>query len=389
MLALSLALNGFLLVLIVSDRPIEPQSVPIREPTVPGSDAIADDLVTLEEAVEPSVFQWSDLVAEDLREYATNLEEMGCRADVVRAVLADEIRRRYLPLFRQLRRESAGDYWERSVLVKTSRRGEHERNPEVRAAEERLNAMFREYAELQREFGIEDERDRFPDFDDDDVRVSFLSEEKRVRLREQEQAVDQLRRKLRSEGVPEEQVRQQARDMEAAQDLERREFLEPNEYEEYTLRRSPHAGLIGSLYGFEPTPEERDAILRWRESAGDEVTNEDWERGLRPLLGDARFAQLERGRDSDYRDLVEMTAHLGMEEYVANEVYATRQAAANAEAAIRALESLEPERQFEALAELRAATEQAVRAELGEEAFGVYMRHADWLKGLDVEWAGP
>jgi hypothetical protein len=386
-LALSLALNGFLLLLIVSDRPIEPLSVPIPEPTAPSPDAKTTVSVMLEETVEPPVFQWSDLVAEDLREYATNMEAMGCRADVVRAVLADEIRRRYVPLMRRLRRESVGDYWERSAGVKSSKW--NERTPEERDAEEQLDEVYGQYRALHREFGIDEKRDRFPDFDGDDVRASFLSEEKRERLREQDEAVDQLRRKLRSERVPEEEIRKRVLDMEAAQDLERMEFLEPAEYEEYKLRTSSHAGLIGAglignLFGFEPTPEERVVILHWRESAGDELTLEDWEQGVRPLLGDARFAEFQRAQDPSYRELTEMTAHFGLDEATANDVYASQRAAEAAAETLRTLD-LDPDQQLEALAEVRAATEQTIRVQLGDTAFGVYARHADWLKALGAE----
>jgi hypothetical protein len=270
--------------------------------------------------------------------------------------------------------------------VKSSRW--NERTPEERAAEEQLDEVYGQYRALHREFGIDEKRDRFPDFDGDDVRVSFLSEEKRGRLREQEEAVDQLRRKLWSKRVPEEEIRQQVRDLQAAQDLDRIEFLEPAEYEEYTLRTSPHAGLIGNLFGFEPTPEERDVILRWRESAGDEVANEDWDNGLRPVLGDARFAEFQRAQDPTYRDSVEMTAHFGLDEAIANDVYASQRAAQAAAEALPALD-LDPDQHLEALAEVRAAAEQAIRAQLGDTAFGVYARHADWLKALGAESVEP
>jgi hypothetical protein len=59
-----------------------------------------------------------------------------------------------------------------------------------------------------------------------------------------------------------------------------------------------------------------------------------------------------------------------------------------AAAALRAIEGLEPRRQFEMLEDVRAEAERAVRAQLGDEAFAVYVRGADWLKALSETGAG-
>ena len=118
------------------------------------------------------------------------------------------------------------------------------------------------------------------------------------------------------------------------------------------------------------------------------MKRQEWESGLRALLGDARFAEFQRAQDPTYRDLVEMTAHFGLDEARANEIYTSQRAAEAAASALRALD-LDPDQQLEALAEVRAAAEQAIRAQLGDTAFGVYARHADWLKALGVESVGP
>ena len=227
-LVVSLALNGLLLVLLGSSRLIEParapglaeaQPVPVTVvPVVPGEDTA------------PPAFEWTELVTEELGEYAENLRALGCPEHVVRGVMADEIRSRYLPLIRQLRRVSVEEHWERAAGVKSADR--RERTPEAMAAEERLNDLYREYMGRQREFGIRDERsgrDRFPDIDRHDLSLNFLSEEKQARLRQDEAAVDQLRLQLRTEGVPEDEVRQRVAELEAAHARGRQEFLEPAE----------------------------------------------------------------------------------------------------------------------------------------------------------------
>jgi hypothetical protein len=387
-LVVSLALNGGLLVLLATTRPVEPAQTPGLTETQLAPAAVAPAEPGASTA--PPAFEWTELVAEDLAEYAENLRALGCPEHVVRGVMADEIRSRYLPLIRQLRRVSVEEHWDRAAGVKSANR--RERAPEAAAAEDRLNNLYREFMEQQREFGIHDDRsgrDRFPDLDRDDLSLNFLSEEKQARLRQEVAAVDQLRDQLRSEGVSEEEVRQRVAELEAAHARGRQEFLDPAEYAEYVRRRSPHSGLIGSLMGFEPTPEERVAILDWRESAGDEVAAADWETTLRPLLGDARFAEFERALDPNYRELFEMTAHFGLDHSVANEVFAVQQATATAVAGLRADEELEPERFFEALSEVQLEAERVVRARLGDAVFEVYARRADWLKGPGESGAEP
>ncbi len=387
-LVVSVVLNAVLLARVLSDRPTEPPQAPARVLPVPVRDSKIAAAALTDVTLPTKSLQWSDLWAEGLREYATNLYGMGCPSHVVRAVLADEIRSRYLPLLRELRRQSAGDYWDRSALVKTSKH--LKRTPEANAAKERLDDVYRKFQSLQREFDVPDERDRFQDSDGDDVRIRFLSDEKQTRLRDQDQAVDQLRHQLRSERVPEDEIRRQVRDLETTQDAERREFLDPGEYEEYRLRTSPHSGLMGELFGFDPTPEERQKILNWRESIGDEVKEEDWATGLRPLLGDARFAEFQQARDPEYRDLVEMTAHFDLNETVANDIYAARQSAETAAGALRALDQTQPGQQLEdALAEVRAEAERTLRLKLGDAAFEVYARHAEWLKVFGNTPAAP
>jgi hypothetical protein len=387
-LAVSLVLNGWLLALLGSSRPIESKRAPVLAEAQPEPVTVAP--VVPGESTVPRAFEWTNLVPEALSEYAENLRALGCPEHVVRGVMADEIRSRYLPLIRQLRRVSVEEHWERDADVKSANR--RERTPEATAAEERLNNLYREYMELQRAFGIRDERsgrDRFPDFDRDDLSLNFLSEEKQARLRQDEEAADQLRLQLRTEGVPEDEVRQRVAELEAAHARRREEFLEPAENEEYHRRRSPHSGVIGSLMGFEPTPQERAAIMDWRVSAGDATTEGVWGAVLRSLLGEVRYAEMERALDPNYRELYEMTAHFGMDQSVANEIFAVQRAAATAVAGLRADEGLEPGRRFEGLAEVQAESERAVRALLGDEAFGVYARRADWLKAPGESGAGP
>jgi hypothetical protein len=387
-LAVSLALTGCLLALVRTGDAGEPAAGPRQVAMIEEPGAVVP--AAPDEGLPPPVFQWSDLAVEDLRGYAQNLREIGCPEHVVRGVMADEIRSRYLPLIRQLRRVSVEEHWERAADVKSANR--NERTPEAMTTEERLSNLNREYMEQQREFGIRDKRsrrDRFPDFDRDDLSLNFLPEEKQARLREEAEVVRLLRRQLRSENLSEDEVRQRVAELEAAQARGREEFLEPAEYEEYHRRRSLHSGVIGSLMGFEPTPQERAAIMDWRVSAGDEVAEGVWEAALRSLLGEVRYAEMERALDPNYRELYEMTAHFGLDHSVANELYAAQQASATAVAGLRAEEELEPERRLEGLAEVQAESERAVRALLGDEVFGVYARRADWLKAPGESGAGP
>jgi hypothetical protein len=390
LLVVSLLLNCILAAYLKFDRHgSEQPSVRPPEPVSQSPETRNSNPDPVDEpAIAAQMFTWTVVAAEDLREYAANLRWLGCPEHVVRGVMADEIRHRYVPRIRELKRQTAQRFWDDAAGAKSGHG--QERTLEEIAAEKKLRAVYEEYELWQRELGRGDDQrndrgDRFPEPDGDDVRVSFLSEDKRARLRAQDESISQLYRQLRSESVPEEEFHRRIQEHEALQDLERRQFLDPAEYAEYERRTSRHAGLFGEWHGFEPTPEERIAILEWRESIPGETPNdEDWEQGLRPLLGDTRFAELQRARDTDYRQLVELTAHLGMGETVANDVYAARQAAQAAATAVRAIDELEPGHQLEALTAIRLEAEQDLLEHLGEDGLEVYRRHADWLETLAV-----
>lgn len=390
-LAVSMAVSAYLVtrMAVTSPAPIvvtvpsEPGVIvaPVEARASPDTEAIHP---------EPPQFRWEMLAAHGIADYARRLREIGCPEHVVLGVMAEELRSRYWGEMRQLRRESMADYWEHSSGVKSAR--SRARSTVERAAEERLRTIHAEYETWRRNLGLpdeRDERDRFPEDDNDDIRLSFLADDKRDRVREQEEAVTRLRRRLKAQELDDSVIQQQLLELQAAHDLERREFLAPDEYAELKLRESPHARLIGDLAGFEPTREEREAIIQWRESSGVDLTTEQWGSGLRSLLGDERFSLFQRGLDPGYRELVEMTQYLQMDDAVAGQVYEAERSAKAAVAAIRSGEGIGSEAELESLAAIQRATEQTLLEYLGQSHYEVYLRRADWLRLLAEPRGAP
>jgi len=77
-----------------------------------------------------------------------------------------------------------------------------------------------------------------------------------------------------------------------------------------------------------------------------------------------------------------MAAHYGLGESVANEVFAVEHSLQLQVAELRQRVDLPSETRGELLVAARAEAEAVIRAQIGDEAFGAYVRNADWLREL-------
>jgi len=377
--------NVLLLVALVADR--EAASVTLRHSEI---DPLEDQAPVEPVALEVPEFRWSEVESDDLHTYQRNLRRLGCPEHLVRAVLEERVWTEYLPRIRRLTFESeAESYWDSIARWFF----EHDHNPPVPEGDPvaiaRLDAVREEFYSIQEQFGLRGEdgwQDRFGVPAMLDFRVSFLPETKQAPVLALLQEQDEFERSLRDSGVPDDEAQGQLAALEATHQIELRRLMTPDELEEYKLRSSSHAGILHWVCGFEYTTSEGAAIVRWAESLGNafqpNMPAEIWEEGLRPILGDARFSEFARGRDSEYHDLVEMTLHYGLPETVAKEVYAVQQTLEQRVTEVRQQVDLPRQLREETLVALRAEAERAIHAQVGDTAYPAYIRNADRLREL-------
>jgi hypothetical protein len=151
------------------------------------------------------------------------------------------------------------------------------------------------------------------------------------------------------------------------------------------LRKSRWAWFARSRYGFEPTGEERRAMMRLRESFPPNASHQEVDAALVRLLSPERFAAYRRSNDSDFNWFSKVASRLDWPADTPAAAYNAKLAAQETAARIRSHPNLPPDQQTAALLDIQAETENHLRQLLGPEVFGTYRRqNSKWLEELST-----
>ena len=303
------------------------------------------------------------------------LAEAGCPERTVRAIIQAAILAEYRPRLAELFRQSQGDFWERHVVVKSARSAPQ--TAEQTAARNEFAALQQERDRLLRELAG-------PDWDHpaavreadagDNPRLSFLSPEKQALLQAQEAAIRELRQDLRAQGFGQSEVENEVRDLKRQQEQERQEWLTPAEAAEYDLRHSRFEYVVRNLYGFEPSAEERQMIIRLHEAHEGRVPDPE----LRRALGADRAAEYKRARDPAYCAIHRVAEHLRVPEKPRHDLYQIKLDAETQANSIREQAGLSPTQRARLLRSLAAETDTAVAQRLGAAGRDLYLKNGGW-----------
>ena len=321
-------------------------------------------------------WHWDNLASLDFRTLRSRLLETGCPEHTVRAILEVAIDRKYRPGLADLFRRTQTHFWEQQVVVKTGR--SVPRTPEQTKAEQAFSLLQQERDRVMKELvGPDWDRQgspRLQDREQTDPRLSFLSEEQRQRIEEQQKAVSELRQSLSLQGIPEADVNMQMKSLQAEHELEWSQFLSPEEAEEYRLRRSPFNHVAQNLYSFEPSSHERQAIIHLHEAYDGKVPDAELEKAL----GSERFVQYQRARDRSYESIYKVGSYLKLPEEQMIRTYELKQAAEERAKAIRGQRDLDNSQKAELLDTLEHETLEGLAIQFGLEGRDLYLRKGGW-----------
>jgi hypothetical protein len=343
---------------------------------------------------EPPPFHWDQIRSPDLPRYVAALRAMGCPVETVRDIIRGELEEDFLSRRRVLLDPWQRRYWELAARGLGSA---------VKAYEASLEALHKQTVgrldELVGEVPEKAERkaERRPN-----ARLDHLSPDKQAQVTELNRGYDVLERAVQREGGP---MTEERRARLAALGAQRQEalrgLLTPEEWDEYRLRISRHAGAGRGLPGFEASADELRALTRTLDqfNAADEGLDRkapDYEarrqqqeelkrqreEALRAALGEGRYADYQRAKDRGFQELHRVGERYGL----------PREALVQADELRRlAQESLQRVGRDKTLtAEQRQAVNAAVQAEtratltqlLGEQAVRTYERNGgQWLQG--------
>jgi hypothetical protein len=175
------------------------------------------------------------------------------------------------------------------------------------------------------------------------------------------------------------------------------QILTPDELRQYELRNSQIASqLISDLHGASLTEQQYEALYDIRAKYGDSIYNygddgnspeqikqieqnkKDMQAEITTALGADTSQQLARAQDYSYQQLSSMAAHYNLPADTAATVYDYKQSAENAVKDLNANADLTQDQKQAALQQIRDATQQSVKAALGDKVYKSYMSNGGW-----------
>ena len=342
-------------------------------------------------------FAWSRVEAKDLEQLAINLRAIGCPEKTVRDIVVARGRR----ALDQVSRESEPrmSFWT-AGLRRTHAKQEAER--QARLSREQI------IARLERAVGPDmflEETKPMDDFESQAIMrfmIGPVAEDTFIRVVAKLACFDECRKEVvsRARGVWLDTDEADLAELRTRYHRELAALVPPAELEEMTARMamlpqidrvkfettdlSPaevrQLGVIRARFS-DPLSESHD--LLGRDSLTDEQEIE-LKAAERQFLGEARFAQLERAEDSDFKTLFSLGQDNNLPRDAAAKVFDLHQLTAQEAEQLRQDKSLSEADREQRLAQIQTGVQEAVLQVLGADASGQYLsRGGAWLTNVN------
>lgn len=348
-------------------------------------------------------FNWRRVAAEDWGAYRSNLVAIGCPPATISLIMRSEITREFVVARAELLRGIQERFWEMAASMDAEEAFEASlRSPEYRELEKRYEADLKEHApkvavkdpaleELARQRRLES--------------VAWIGEERReaylqmleAARAEERDFLKEIPRKERSS--PEN--RSVKREIESRLDGQVAGLLSEEELEERRLRESGQAGWVRSVWGMELSEEEMKDITRIRigflndasERPWSELSNkerakfynrvkDDLNREIESYLGVARYRELERAMDPQFRAVYQVAGRFGRDRNATLRAFEVAMQGREQYIAVRKGNAVEFERKPAVLQAIREETRKELARWLGQDGVRAYTFYGgEWLRG--------
>ncbi len=411
-LVLSLLLN-LALVLVLAwgllNKPVRTEAV---SPAVQASETASEAKPPSESsgaampAIAPTpsaqAFDWRLVESEDYKKYIANLRAIGCPEETIRDIIIADVNK----LFESRKRTLRGAATNRFEYWKTGNVFAGFMDPERIEQEQ---ALAREKRELLTELlGVapEEKPNLLAAFNPFESLLDFLPDGKQTAVLELYQKYQAKMLKGFSGGTPDADDLKQMQKTQRELESELAAMLTPQEFEDYQLRMSQTAMTMRmQLASFDPNEQEFRDIFQLKKAFDDEfgmfglnltdaaeqsrreAATQELNGRLKTLLGEARYAEYERSQDYVYQGLHRVAEKHELGKEAAVKVYDMKKVAEEQARNVRRNTTLTRDQRDGALRDIRAETENSIRAVFGEQAFRSYQNQpgAFWLKGLSPD----
>ncbi len=341
-------------------------------------------------------FNWSQVESADYREYIANLRGIGCPEATIKDIVITDIMRLYAARRGQFYHNGRDfKFWETNEKRKLNARQLEEREKQLALIDKEIPAVLREL------LGVNYEREinkYFVDSNEDERRLNFVSEDKRNRLLALREEIEGRREKLKDDMARGKiSAEQQSDELQKIEEVRRAalvKILSPAELDEFELRTSETANrLRDELIGFNPSEEEFRQLYFLQKAldeksatgAADEADLEKMKGQIRELLGETRFADLERARNPDYRDACLFSQLYELPDSTAGSIFEIKQIAEREKLSLLANQEISADRRNEALQAIRTETEKSLLQILGTKLLSSYTQSSGrWVQQLET-----
>ncbi len=366
----------------------------VRTITETRETSLPDEIIPLE---------WRTVESPDFKEYIARLRAVACPEETIRDIIIADVNKLYAAKWRAMLTPPATvRYWEPWDV------NEQFNNPDMAAKRRDLDAERRELIKDLLGVDVEEERRkselRWTWLDREDALMEFLPPGKREKIqalrKESRDTVQAITDRAKGNLTPvDREAIAQAR---AKEQSEMRATLTPEEFDQYVLRVSATANSVrSSLLGFDPSREEFEAVFwaqtelnnKFKSYTGDPRDPEHlkvraeaqkaMEERIRATLGEQRYAEYQKTRNPDFRDLYRFAQQMGLSKDVAKQAYEIKTMTEQHVMQLQANASLTPEQRQAAHQAIVKETRTMLGELMGAEAFQNYERgRGHWLRNM-------
>lgn len=338
----------------------------------------------------PAPFDWSQIESDDFLVYAENLRGIGCPEETVNDILTAEINDLFVHRRQDLFRPFQSQFWDLMA--------QHDLDDLLpKETEKILDALDQEKETLLKKVirAPRSEPKNSSATEYEAVLGPSLGSEKTQRLRDAADKFNKLRQEIQSSPLPEAEKQKKMAALNEQSVAAHRSVLSPEELEEFDLRRSPFAQQLQNLFGFpaseaelramarltmneKPVPPDKKSPRYETELAEQLSQKAKIDKQMIALLGENRFAEYERSKDENFRNLNRLGHRYDLSPQTIVDVYELNRSIFKQVREFKKSNVASEEREA-ALETIRQQTERAMIAHLGVRAAETYRRNFnDW-----------
>ena len=388
---LSLALNLILLGAIFFEIRTPAEKISIQSARDGSNGVVTQSLETVLQAnlspqAAPAPFDWSAIKSEDFLAYAENLRGVGCPEQTVRDILTAGINGLFVYRRQDLLRPLQSQFWDLMARGGVDKLVPEEAEKMLDALEEKKKILLKKVFRA----AAPEEKDGAPS-EYETVMGNSLSPEKIRRLQELNEKFLKSLEEIETSVLPESEKEEKIAALAEQSVADKKSILSPEELDEYKLRTSPFAQELQNCFGFRASEAELRTMAQLSLSEKAVSTDEESpqyetqlaeqrkekdriDREMKALLGEDRFKEYERAKDSHFQNLRHLGRRYDLSSQTISEVYELTR---SIHEEVRAFKksNVDSEERDDALEAMRQRTEQAMIIKLGERAAETYRRN--------------